>query len=87
MLSAFVGEASPKCNKIGGTEFFKVKQKVKNSIKEMAFDLTKVYSERMNSKGFRYSKDSYLQTEFEATRKQVPPPPHTHKKRFHSQSM
>lgn len=67
MLSAFVGEATPKCNKIGGTEFFKVKQKVKNSIKEMAFDLIKVYSARMNSKGFKYSKDSYLQTEFESS--------------------
>ncbi len=65
MLSAFIGEGSPKCNKIGGTEFFKVKQKVKNSIKEMAFDLIKVYSQRMNSKGFKYSKDSYLQTDFE----------------------
>ncbi|MBQ3213809.1 MAG: transcription-repair coupling factor [Clostridia bacterium] len=65
MLSAFVGEKTPKCNKIGGTEFFKVKQKVKNSIKEMAFDLVKVYSERMNTKGFKYSKDTYLQTEFE----------------------
>lgn len=65
MLSAFIGEGSPKCNKIGGTEFFKVKQKVKNSIKEMAFDLIKVYSQRMNSKGFKYSKDTYLQTDFE----------------------
>ncbi len=65
MLSAFVGEANPKCNKIGGTEFFKVKQKVKNSIKEMAFDLKQVYSSRLNSKGFKYSKDTYLQTEFE----------------------
>ena len=65
MLSAFIGESSPKINKIGGIEFFKVKQKVKNSIKEMAFDLIKVYSERMNSKGFRYSKDTYLQLDFE----------------------
>lgn len=65
MLSAFVGESSPKCNKIGGTEFFKVKQKVKNSIKEMAFDLIKVYSERLNAKGHKYAKDSYLQTAFE----------------------
>lgn len=65
MLSNFVGEANPKCNKIGGTEFFKVKQKVKNSIKEMAFDLKQVYSQRLNSKGFKYSKDTYLQTEFE----------------------
>lgn len=65
MLSAFVGEATPKCNKIGGTEFFKVKQRVKNSIKEMAFDLIKVYSARLNSKGFKYSKDTYLQQDFE----------------------
>ena len=65
MLSAYVGEVAPKCNKIGGTEFFKIKQKVKNSLKEMAFDLTKVYSERLNSKGFKYSPDTYLQQEFE----------------------
>lgn len=65
MISLFIGEDNPKCNKIGGTEFFKVKQKVKSSIKEMAFDLIKVYSERMNSKGFKYSKDTYLQTDFE----------------------
>jgi len=67
MLCAYVGEENPKCNKIGGTEFFKVKQKVKSSIKEMAFDLLKVYSARMNSKGFKYSKDTYLQQEFEAS--------------------
>lgn len=65
MLSGFVGEAEPKCNKIGGTEFFKIKQKVKSSIKKVTFDLLKVYSERMNSKGYVYPKDSYLQKEFE----------------------
>ena len=65
MLSGFMGEAEPKCNKIGGTEFFKIKQKVKSSIKKATFDLLKVYSERMNSKGVVYSKDSYLQKEFE----------------------
>lgn len=65
MLSGFVGEAEPKCNKIGGTEFFKIKQKVKSSIKKATFDLLKVYSERMNLKGYVYPKDSYLQKEFE----------------------
>lgn len=65
MLSGFVGEAEPKCNKIGGTEFFKIKQKVKSSIKKATFDLLKVYSERMSSKGYVYPKDSYLQKEFE----------------------
>ncbi len=65
MLSAYVGEASPKCNKIGGADFYKVKQKVRNSVKELAFDLIKLYSKREQAKGFVYSKDSYLQKEFE----------------------
>ena len=65
MLSSYVGESDPKCNKIGGAEFNRVKQKVKNSIKEMAFDLISVYSSRLNSKGFKFSKDTYLQKDFE----------------------
>ncbi len=65
MLSPYYAEGDVKCNKIGGTDFFKVKQKVKSSVKEMAFDLIKVYSQRMNSKGYVYSEDSYLQKAFE----------------------
>lgn len=65
MLSAYVGEASPKCNKIGGADFYKVKQKVRQSVKELAFDLVKLYSKREHSKGFVYSQDTYLQKEFE----------------------
>ncbi len=65
MLSAYVGETSPKCNKIGGADFYKVKQKVRTSVKELAFDLIKLYSKREHSKGFVYSQDSYLQKEFE----------------------
>lgn len=65
MLSRYTGENEPKCNKIGGAEFFKTKQKVKNSIKQMTFDLIKVYAGRMNARGFKYSKDTYLQKEFE----------------------
>ena len=65
LLSAFSGEGEPKCNKIGGTEFYKIKQKVKSSIKQMTFDLVKVYGERLNLKGYKYSKDTYLQDAFE----------------------
>lgn len=65
MLSAYVGEASPKCNKIGGADFYKVKQKVRQSVKELAFDLVKLCSKREHSKGFVYSQDTYLQKEFE----------------------
>ncbi len=65
LLSPYSGESEPKCNKIGGTEFYKIKQKVKSSIKQMTFDLVKVYGERLHLKGHKYSKDSYLQEEFE----------------------
>ncbi len=65
MLSPYSGENEPKCNKIGGTEFYKIKQKVKSSIKQMTFDLVKVYGERLNLKGHRYKEDSYLQEAFE----------------------
>ncbi len=65
MLSKYTAEGEVKCNKIGGAEFYKTKQKVKKSIKQMTFDLLKVYAERLNARGFRYSNDGYLQSEFE----------------------
>lgn len=65
MLSSYSYEGEAKLNKLGGTDFYKTKQKVKNSIKEMASDMLKVYSDRLSLKGFRYSKDSYLQEAFE----------------------
>ena len=55
----------PKLNKLGGKEFEKTKQKVKNYLKEMAFDLKKLYAERENRKGYAFSVDSPLQKEFE----------------------
>ena len=64
-ITAYLGDANPKCNKIGGADFYKVKKRVKESTREMAVDLLKIYSAREHSKGFKYSKDSYLQTEFE----------------------
>ncbi len=64
-ISAYVGDFAPKCNKIGGTEFFKTKQKVKSSVKTMAINLVKIYSQRQASKGYVYSRDSYLQQAFE----------------------
>ena len=65
MLSAFIGENEPKCNKIGGAEFYKTKQKVKKSLKQLATDLLQIYGKRLNGKGFVYSKDTPLQQDFE----------------------
>ncbi|MEG1963280.1 MAG: transcription-repair coupling factor [Clostridia bacterium] len=55
----------PRLSKMQGNEFLKVKDKVRNSIKAMAFDLLEVYKKRHNSKGVRYDEDTIWQREFE----------------------
>lgn len=65
-ISAYVGgEESPKLNKLGGLEFSKLKQRVKENIKELAFDLLKLYSERSKIQGFKFVEDDVLQQQFE----------------------
>ena len=65
MITSYVGDFTPKCNKIGGAEFYNTKQKVKASVKKMALNLLNIYSKRQATKGFVYSKDTYLQQAFE----------------------
>ncbi len=65
LLSAYIGgEEQPKLNLIGGVEFGRQKEKVKNSIKKLTFDLLKIYSEREKKKGFVYKENDYLYKEF-----------------------
>ncbi len=60
-LSRFSGsEKAPELSKIGGKDFEKVKAKVKASIKEMSFDLLKLYALRQNKRGYSYRIDDYL---------------------------
>ena len=66
MLDKFSGAETPKrLSKIGGQEFARVKEKVKTSVKKLAYDLVALYAQRENKKGFAYSKDNNLQIEFE----------------------
>lgn len=65
MLSRFSGE-DPKLSKIGGAEFSKVKQRVKEGIKQMAFSLQKLYAERSELSGYKYEIDTELINGFEA---------------------
>ncbi len=66
LISAFMGsDKKPNLNKIGGLEFSKIKERVKQSVKQLAFDLSKLYAEREKLKGHRYEKGSYLMEEFE----------------------
>lgn len=66
MLSSYhTSETAPKLNKLGGVEFARVKEKVYKNVKELAFDLVKLYAKREQSKGFVYNKDDYLMEQFE----------------------
>jgi transcription-repair coupling factor (superfamily II helicase) len=68
MVQKYVGseEKEPKLNKLGGTEWNRVKNKVRSSVKDIADDLIKLYAEREASPGYAFSPDTPYQKEFEA---------------------
>ena len=68
-ISKYSGKegTAPKINKLGTNAWQSVKNKTKKKVKELAFDLLKLYAKRKASKGFAYSPDTYLQTELEAS--------------------
>ncbi len=66
MLDRFSGADMPKkLSKIGGQDFSAVKNKVRESVKKLAFNLIELYAKRNNTKGFAFSEDNDLQREFE----------------------
>ena len=52
-------------NKLGGKEFANQKAKALKSIEDMSEELLELYAKRKAVKGFKYSEDDYLYTEFE----------------------
>lgn len=67
MVQKYIGSEgkNPKINKLGSSEWSKVKKKAKKSIEEMAEDLIKLYAIRSTLKGYKYSKDTIWQKQFE----------------------
>lgn len=67
LVQKYIGSEgkSPKISKLGGVEWAKAKNKVKNSIADIAEDLVKLYASRATLKGYRYSKDTVWQKQFE----------------------
>lgn len=59
--------AAPILNKIGTQAWQNLKSKTKKRVKELAFDLIKLYAERKLEKGFAFSPDNYMQLELEAS--------------------
>ncbi len=67
MVQRYIGSegSNPKINKLGSQEWIKAKKKVKNQVEEIAADLIKLYAERSTIKGFKFSKDTVWQNQFE----------------------
>lgn len=69
LLYKYVGNADKKLrlNKLGGSEWNKTKQRVKQSTAELAGKLVALYAERERAQGFAYSEDTPWQRDFEDT--------------------
>jgi transcription-repair coupling factor (superfamily II helicase) len=67
LVQKYIGSEgkAPKISKLGGVEWVKAKNKVKSSIADIAEDLVKLYATRATLKGYRYSKDTVWQRQFE----------------------
>lgn len=68
-ISKYTGKegTQPKINKLGSDVWNKLKEKTKTKVKEIAFDLIKLYAQRKAQQGFAFSTDNYMQTELEAS--------------------
>ncbi len=68
-VQKYVGseDKEPKLYALGGSEWKKVKRKVRSSVEDIADDLIKLYAEREASKGHAFTKDGSEQREFETS--------------------
>ena len=57
----------PRISRLGTGAWERMKERTKKKIKDIARDLIKLYSRRLEEKGFKFSPDSYLQHELEAS--------------------
>lgn len=67
LIQKYIGAEgqSPRLNKLGGTEWTRVKSRVKASVKDMADELIKLYASREKAIGYSFSQDTPWQQEFE----------------------
>lgn len=68
-ISKYTGKEGkpPVMSKLGSQEWETKKRKVKSKVKDIAADLIKLYAQRKTTKGFSFSKDSFLQAELESS--------------------
>ena len=68
-ISKFNGKDGrpPKIYKLGSGAWKRLKQKTKTRVKEIAYDLIKLYAKRKMQQGFMYGPDSFMQLELESS--------------------
>ncbi|HHV03902.1 MAG: transcription-repair coupling factor [Bacteroidales bacterium] len=59
--------APPRIYKLGSGAWNRIKQQTKKKVKDIARDLINLYSQRLATKGFAFSQDTYLQNQLEAS--------------------
>jgi transcription-repair coupling factor (superfamily II helicase) len=68
LVSRYVGgadDSNVKLHKLGSVEWQKTRTKVRKAVKDMAEELTKLYAERQQAKGYAFSPDNDWQADFE----------------------
>ena len=69
LVSKYIGAAEDsgiKLNKLGGSEWQRTRARVKKAVQDMAKQLTALYAKRMATKGYEFSEDTDLQSDFES---------------------
>lgn len=67
LIQKYVGSEgkSPRLSKLGGTDWLKTKNRIRESLKELAAELIRLYAQRQAVRGFSFSKDTVWQKQFE----------------------
>lgn len=67
LVQKYIGNEGtvPKLYKLGGTQWAKVKNRVRNSVADMTDELLKLYAARTQAEGFAFSPDNNWMSEFE----------------------
>lgn len=64
-IDKYTGGGSPTLHRIGGKEFERIKERVKESVKALAIDLLSLYEKRERAAGHKYAPDTVWQKELE----------------------
>ncbi|MDF2523127.1 MAG: transcription-repair coupling factor Mfd, partial [Clostridiales bacterium] len=67
LIQKYIGSEgkAPKLSKLGGTDWLKTKNRVRESLKELAGELIKLYAQRRSLRGHQFARDTVWQKQFE----------------------